>query len=220
MIQAPIGIVVIDAQFRIQQVNPVAVPVFGDIPDLVGRDHRDVLRKLWTQAYADEVIGILEHTLATGEPYSTPKRAEYRVDRERTEYYEWRVDRISMPDSGYGLVCYFRDISIEVMAEEALRKQEKRAAVGRLASAISHEINNPLEALTNLLYLIKGAVREESTLQFVELAEQELHRASEVVRHSLKFHRQGTKPGKETIELGAIYKIDSPNTLDVVDGKS
>ena len=137
MIQAPIGIVVIDPQFRIQQVNPVAVPVFGDIPDLVGRDHRDVMRKLWTQAYADEVIRIFEHTLETGETYSTPKRAEYRVDRERTEYYEWRVDRISMPDSGSGLVSYFRDISIEVMAEEALRKQEKLAAVGRLASAIS-----------------------------------------------------------------------------------
>ena len=197
--QAPIGIVVIDARFRIQQLNPVAVSVFGDIPDLVGSDDRDVMRKLWTRAYADEVIGIFEHTLATGEPYSTPKRAEYRVDRERTEYYEWRVDRISMPDSGYGLVSYFRDISIEVMAEEALRKQEKLAALGRLASAISHEINNPLEALTNLLYLVKGAVHEQSTLQFVELAEQELHRASEVVRHSLKFHRQGTKPGKERI---------------------
>ena len=56
--QAPIGIVVIDARFRIQQLNPVAVSVFGDIPDLVGSDDRDVMRKLWTRAYADEVIGI------------------------------------------------------------------------------------------------------------------------------------------------------------------
>ena len=82
--QAPIGIVVLDAQYRIQQVNPVAVPVFGDIPDLVGRDYRDLMRKLWTPAYAEEVIGIFEHTMETGEPYSTPKRTEYRIDREHT----------------------------------------------------------------------------------------------------------------------------------------
>ncbi len=197
--QAPIGIVVLDAQFRVQQVNPVAVPVFGDIPDLVGRDYRDLMRQLWVPEYADEIIGILQHTLSTGEPYSTPKRAEYRVDRERTEYYEWRLDRISMPEGGFGLVCYFRDISIEVLAEEALRKSEKLAAVGRLAATISHEINNPLESVTMLLYLIKGEVQEASTRLLVDSAEQELLRASEVVRHSLKFHRQATKPERERV---------------------
>ena len=197
--QAPIGIVVLDGQLRIQQVNPVAVPVFGDIPDLVGRDYRDLMRKLWAPEYADEVINIFQHTLETGEPYSTPKRAEYRVDRERTEYYEWRLDRIVTPEDGFGLVCYFRDISIEVLAEDALRKTEKLAAVGRLASTISHEINNPLESVTNLLYLIKGETRDDSTRLLVESAEQDLQRASEVVRHSLKFHRQTTKPGREKI---------------------
>lgn len=197
--QAPIGIVVIDANLRFQQINPVALPVFGDIPDLIGSDFHTVVRKLWTPEYADEVIHIFQHTLDTGEPYSTPKRAEYRVDRELTEYYEWRVDRIAMPDGGYGLVCYFRDISTEVRAEDALRKSEKLAAVGRLASTISHEINNPLESVTNLLYLIKGEAREDSTRALVKLAEQELLRASEVVRHSLKFHRQTTKPERERV---------------------
>ena len=197
--QAPIGIVVVDAQFRIQQVNPVALPVFGDIPDLIGSDHREIMRRLWTPEYAAEVIEIFQRTLDTGQPYSTPKRAEYRVDRALTEYYEWRVDRIFMADNGYGLVCYFRDISMEVRAEEALRKSEKLAAVGRLASTISHEINNPLESVTNLLYLIKAEAREDSMRLLVESAEQELNRASEVVRHSLKFHRQTTRPGEEKL---------------------
>jgi len=197
--QAPIGIVVVDSRLHIQQVNPVALRIFGDSLNLAGHDFREIMSKLWTKGYVDETVGIFQHTLETGDPYSTPRRAEYRVDRARTEYYEWRVDRIPMPAGGQGLVCYFRDISIEVLAEDALRKSEKLAAVGRLAAAISHEINNPLEALTNLLYLIKGEVQEQSTRQFVELAEQELHRASEVVRHSLKFHRQATKPGKERI---------------------
>lgn len=197
--QAPIGIVVLDSHFRVQQVNPVAVSVFGDIPDIVGCDYRELMRRLWPPKYADEVIDIFRHTLSTGESYSTPKRAEYRIDRERTEYYEWRLDRISLPEGGFGLVCYFRDISIEVLAEEALRKSEKLAAVGRLAATISHEINNPLESVTMLLYLIKGQVREESTRLLVDSAEQELRRASEVVRHSLKFHRQATRPEKEKL---------------------
>ena len=197
--QAPIGIVVLDSQLRIRQINPVAEPVFGEIPDLVGRDYRELMRRVWSPEYADEVIEIFQHTLSTGEPYSTPKRAEYRVDRERTEYYEWRLDRISMPEGGFGLVCYFRDISIEVLAEEVLRKSEKLAAVGRLVATISHEINNPLESVTMLLYLIKGEALEESTRRLVNTAEQELLRASEVVRHSLKFHRQATKPEREKI---------------------
>jgi signal transduction histidine kinase len=57
-----------------------------------------------------------------------------------------------------------------VLAEEALRKSEKLAAVGRRAATISHEINNPLESVTMLLYLIKGEVREESARLLVESA--------------------------------------------------
>ena len=47
----------------------------------------------------------------TGEPYVTSERTELRLDRGITEDYEWRVDRITMPDGRFGLVCYFRDIS-------------------------------------------------------------------------------------------------------------
>jgi PAS domain S-box-containing protein len=197
--QAPIGIVVVDSGFRIRQVNPIARPVFGDIPGLIGRDFREVMRSLWRPEYAEEVVQIFRRTMETGEPYSTPKRTEYRIDRHQPEYYEWRVDRIAMPEDGYGVVCYFRDISMQVKAEEALRKSEKLAAVGRLASTISHEINNPLEAVTNLLYIVGGLSTEEPVREYIRTAERELQRASEVVRHSLKFHRQATKPEPELI---------------------
>jgi signal transduction histidine kinase len=104
-----------------------------------------------------------------------------------------------MPEGGFGLVCYFRDISSEVRAEEALRKSEKLAAVGRLASTISHEINNPLESLTNLLYIMRSLTTEHAVLEYIQTAEQELQRASQVVHHSLKFHRQSTQPHPERI---------------------
>ena len=197
--QAPIGIIVVDGDFRIVQVNPVARPILGDIPNVIGSDYAELMYKMWNRPYADEIVAIFRHTLATGEAYSTPKRAEYRSDRSQEEYYEWRVDRMAMPQGGYGVVCYFRDISAQVKAEDALRKNEKLAAVGRLASTISHEINNPLESVTNLLYIIRNESKEESVLEFVQMAEQELKRASEVVRHSLKFHRQTTNPERESI---------------------
>ena len=197
--QAPIGIIVVDGNLKILQVNPVGRPVLGDISNLIGADYADVMYRMWNREYADEILRIFRHTIETGEPYSTPKRAEYRDDRKQIEYYEWRIDRMAMPQGGYGAVCYFRDISAQVKAEDALRKNEKLAAVGRLASTISHEINNPLESVTNLLYIIRNAASDESLLEYIHLAEQELNRASEVVRHSLKFHRQTTNPERESL---------------------
>jgi len=197
--QAPIGIYVVDKDLRVVQVNPIARPVFGEISNLIGSDFAEVMHRLWGHLYAEEVVQIFRHTLATGEAYSTPKRVEYRADRKQAEYYEWRIDRMAMPQGGYGVVCYFRDISAQVKAEDALRKNEKLAAVGRLASTISHEINNPLESVTNLLYIIRHESNEQPVLEYVQMAEQELMRASEVVRHSLKFHRQTTSPERESI---------------------
>lgn len=94
-----------------------------------------------------------------------------------------------------GGVVALSDIDTQKKSETALIQSEKLAAVGRLASSISHEINNPLESVTNLLYLachhesVDGEVKH-----FLELADQELRRVSEIVSHTLRFHRQSTKP--------------------------
>lgn len=121
--QAPLGVYLVDGAFKIRQVNPIALPAFGDIPGgAVGRDFDEVMHILWDKNYADEVVRIFRHTLETGEPYVTPERAEYRVDRDAIEYYEWRLDRIILPDGRYGVVCYFRDISEQVHARKEVEK--------------------------------------------------------------------------------------------------
>jgi PAS domain S-box-containing protein len=118
--QAPLGIYVIDADFRILELNPVALPVFGDIPGgVVGRDFDEVIHIQWEKDYADEMVRIFRHTLATGEPHVTHGRSALRIDRGVTEDYAWQLDRITLPDGGYGLVCYFRDISEEKRAAAA-----------------------------------------------------------------------------------------------------
>jgi PAS domain S-box-containing protein len=124
--QAPLGVYLVDADFRIAQVNPVARPVFGDIPNLIGRDFGEVIQILWEKRYADEIVGIFRRTLETGEPYANSHSDEYRIDRNHREHYEWRVDRIVLPDGGFGVVCYFRDISAQVQAQDRIRESEAR----------------------------------------------------------------------------------------------
>jgi PAS domain S-box-containing protein len=121
--RAPLGVYLVDADFRIARLNPVALPVFGDVPGgVIGRDFDEIIHLLWEKNYADEIARIFRHTLETGESYVTPERAEYRIDRQKTEYYEWRLDRITLPDGRYGLVCYFRDISEQVEARKQIEK--------------------------------------------------------------------------------------------------
>src|SRR4029078_12183692 len=92
--QAPLGVYLVDADLRIAQVNPIALSVFGDIPNLIGRDFHEVVHMISEKPYADEQLRIFQHTLKTGEPYIAPERIERRFDRGVTESYEWRIGRI------------------------------------------------------------------------------------------------------------------------------
>ena len=76
------------------------------------------------------------------------------------------------------------------ISEAALRKNEKLVALGRLAASIAHEINNPLEAVTNLLYLLKGSALDAKQQQYLDSARQELARVSEITAQTLNFNRQ------------------------------
>jgi len=82
-------------------------------------------------------------------------------------------------------------------AQEALIRSEKLALVGRLAATISHEINNPLESITNLLYLIEQSLTDAPTVRYVKLAQQELERVSHIVTNTLRFNRRSDMPSWE-----------------------
>jgi len=133
--EVPLGVYVIDADFRISAVNPIALPVFGDISDLIGRDFDAVIHRLWSKEYADEVATLFRHTLETGEPYFAPERIEEKRDLGITEYYEWRINRIQLPDGRFGVVCYFRDISAQVFARQKIVESEQEYQALVLTSA-------------------------------------------------------------------------------------
>lgn len=80
-------------------------------------------------------------------------------------------------------------------SEEALRRTEKLAVAGRLAASIAHEINNPLEAVTNLIYLLhEHPSLDAEALAFAELAQHEVARVSDIAQQTLRFYKQSTLP--------------------------
>jgi PAS domain S-box-containing protein len=102
------------------------------------------------------------------------------------------------------LVPEGRDITWVKRAETALKETEKLAAVGRLAASIAHEINNPLEAVSNLLYLATQSGNMEELHGYLRLAERELRRASSISSETLRFNRQSTKP--RAVECGELIE--------------
>jgi signal transduction histidine kinase len=92
------------------------------------------------------------------------------------------------------MFAIMEDITDRKQAEAALRQNEKLAVVGRLASSMAHEINNPLEAVTNLLFLIRGSDNLTEVREHVDIAERELRRVALITNQTLRFHRQSTKP--------------------------
>ena len=123
---APVGIFLIDADLRLCLVNPCALPFFGPITELVGRDISEVLHILWHPAHADKISRQIQHTLQTGEPSLVSEMIEKRADREVTECYEWQINQIALPDGRPGVVCYFRDISERVLAQRTVSESEAR----------------------------------------------------------------------------------------------
>jgi signal transduction histidine kinase len=85
------------------------------------------------------------------------------------------------------------------LAEAALRQSDKLAAVGRLASSIAHEINNPLEAVTNLLYLLDGTTLNQVQRGYLDTARRELARVSEIAAQTLTFNRQRDIRGQASV---------------------
>lgn len=106
-----------------------------------------------------------------------------------------------------GVVLVFRDASHERESQEILRKTEKLAAAARLAATFAHEINNPLEAVVNLIYIVKGTEGiPAAAIEPLDFAEHELERISHIARQTLGFYRESKVPGL----------VDLPTVVDNV----
>ena len=139
---APFGVYVVDADFRLSQLSAGSRKVFSNVQPLIGRDFAEVLRIVWPEPFASEAIARFRHTLATGEPYRAAETIEQRGDVDEVESYDWKIERITLPDGRLGVVCYFYDMTERDRAEAAIRASEQRFSAAFRANSV------PLSILT------------------------------------------------------------------------
>jgi PAS domain S-box-containing protein len=140
-------------------------------------------------------VRLWQQSVDTGVPF----RFEQRL-RGAEGTYRWHLSQAVPMRDAQGEITMWIGSSTDIQEvrnqEERLRRTEKMAAAGRLASSIAHEINNPLSSVMNALYLIETQEKEldESVRQLVTTASSELARVSRIVKQSLSYHRVGTIP--------------------------
>ena len=122
---ARFGLYVVDAQFRMRHVSAAAQKVFSKIDPLIGRDFEEILRMVWAEPFATEVIGHFRRTLKTGEPYASPNTTEPRGNVAVVESYDWNIERVILPDGQFGIVCYFYDVTERKRSEQALHESKR-----------------------------------------------------------------------------------------------
>jgi PAS domain S-box-containing protein len=123
---APFGVCVVDADLRLVLVNDAARPAFAGIEPLLGRDIGQVLRALWPEPVAREIVARYRHTLATGRPATPAPMVARRADRGQVEAYDWHLERIVLSDGRHGVACYFHDVTAQQRWAGALMATEER----------------------------------------------------------------------------------------------
>jgi PAS domain S-box-containing protein len=194
---APIGLALFDpVEFRYLRLNDRQAAFFGLNPEqVVGRTATEMapipgLKELFEQVARGTPV--VNYPLE-GELISHPGEHRYwTVNYAPVRAADGRVRAISAASL---------EITQQKKAEKALIQSEKLAAVGRLASSISHEINNPLESVTNLLYLIATQTDLSPEVRaYVNLTQAEIARVSQIATQTLRFHRQTARPTEVTAE--------------------
>jgi PAS domain S-box-containing protein len=187
---APIGLSLLDpVEFRYLRINDRQAQTVG-LPkeQIIGQVITDIaplegLRELLQMAASGQSV---RNHLLEGELPTRPGEHRY-----------WNVSYSPVYNANNkveAIAAVILEMTTQKKAEAALIQSEKLAAVGRLASSISHEINNPLEAITNLLYLIELSNElPESVRRYVNTAQNELSRVCQIATQTLRFHRQAVR---------------------------
>jgi PAS domain S-box-containing protein len=190
------GVIATDERGRVSFLNPIAERLTGmSLAQAQGMRIGEVF-PIFNEATNEPTENPVDRVLAAGEIVGL---ANHTVLRDR-EGHLLPIEDSAAPiknDSGrlIGVVLVFHDASRERSLQEVLRRTEKLATAARLAATVSHEINNPLEAIGNLIFLAR--THPEAPVKIVEhlqLAEQELARVSHIARQTLGFYRESTSP--------------------------
>jgi len=195
---APIGLAFVDRNYRFVRVNQIFADLTGvGISRHLGRTLTDLL----PAGVSGEVESAVERVFVEDEPV---RNLEINGQGGRLRRpWTWLISAYPVRTTPTqvrwaGIIAL--DASERKRSEEALRRSEKLAVTGRLAASIAHEINNPLEAITNLLFLLRNFDGvPEAARQYVSMAEYEVRRIAEITQQTLRFYRQPTQPAQATL---------------------
>jgi signal transduction histidine kinase/HAMP domain-containing protein len=215
---APIGLAFFDRRCRFVRVNQVFADMAGVplsrhlgrtllelLPQPVAQELENTVLRVFAEEQAVRNLELTTPALTTP-AQATPASPNPAVNGQRgkpSRSSTWLASAYPVrttPQEVRWVGVIVLDASERKRNEEALRKTEKLAATGRLAASISHEINNPLEAITNLLFLLRNFCRlEDPALNYVIMAEHEARRITEITQQTLRFYRQPTQPARANV---------------------
>jgi signal transduction histidine kinase len=191
--QAPAFFAVLGGpEYVFEMINPLYQELVGQ-RSVLGK----TLREAVPEAEAQGFLALLDEVYQTGKPFvgrGTPIQLARGATRSpEMRYLDFVYQPRRDPDGSIsGVIVLGVDVTESKRSELLLMQSEKLNAVGRLASSIAHEINNPLEAVTNLLYLAQQAAVSPEAKEYMEKAEVELRRVTAIANQTLRFHRQST----------------------------
>ena len=196
---APIGLALFDRSCRLVRVNQVFAGITAlPLSRHLGRTLPDVL----PQPIAQELQNAVQRVLDGEKPVQNLELSGQRG--KPPQPWTWLVSAYPVRTTHQqvrwvGMVVL--DATERKQSEETLRRTEKLAVTGRLAATIAHEINNPLEGITNLLFLLRNFSGLDATaLNYVTMAEYELRRIAEITQQTLRFYRQSTLPSRAPLK--------------------
>jgi PAS domain S-box-containing protein len=205
---APIGLAFVDRGGRFVRVNQV----FGDFTGVsVSRHLGRTLHDLMPQSAASDMEAAVQRVFSTEEPVRNLELNGEGGKPNRPWTWLMSVYPVrTTPSQVRWVGIIVLDASERKRSEEALRRSEKLAVTGRLATSIAHEINNPLEAITNLLFLLRKFTELPETAQeYVAKTEYEVRRIAEITQQTLRFYRQPTQPAR----IALVEILDSVLSL-------
>jgi len=190
-----------DTEYRITYMNAAASQLSAG-KSIVGATFWD----LYPEIMGTELEANVRRAMEQREPVEFE---QFFSGAEGEAWFQFNV----YPQPGEGIILYCSNTTEARKSEQALRRSEQLAAAGRLAASIAHEINNPLEAVTNLLFLAKNDEGlSANSKDLLEIADKELQRLSHITARSLKFYRQRTAPAEIALEevLDSVVYFHDP----------
>lgn len=206
------AVIATDAEGNVRYINPVAQQLTGwtDYMQARGRPLREVARFLEVRTGGTltdpvEMVRRAQKVVSVSDPVLLVSRSGQEYPAEMNA-----APIIDEAGEFTGAVVVFRDVTQRRQTEQTLQASDRLTQAGRLAATIAHEIRNPLDTVSNLLYLLRQkSYAEPDTKQYLDLASEELTRITQITGQLLTFHREAQSP----VQVDMVKVLESVLTL-------